>query len=628
MTGRKSLLRHTRNMAALLGLAMLAGTNAGAVDDGLTTAHGYAVFGELKYGPDFEHFDYADPDAKKGGTFRAAQAMTFDSLNQVSILGTAPMLLTFNADTLLEQSRDEPASFYCLVCETLTYPEDMSWVEFKLRPEARFADGEPITVEDILYTLGLGDGLATPAYTRVPEMIEKAEKLGPRRLKITFKMANNRVLPSVIGQMPIIPKHWMEQRDPFQPYLDIPPGNGPYQVKEAFSGRYVLMERVKDYWAKDLPVNRGRYNFDSIRHDFYRDASLMDEAFAAGLSDVRLDMSRKNLLQVDGLQAFQSGEIKREIIPYDDAALQNSIQFNVRRAILQDRRVREALLLAYDYEWVKRVILGGNFGRVPSAFSNMPFEIRGLPSEGELEILNKYRDDLPEEVFTEMPSLPIGGSRERARANLLKARGLLREAGYFVEDGKLIDPATGQPVVLKLVAYSATLMPQAAPFIDSAARLGIEVKFRHVDSAQLRLLTRHYDYDMLMTRAVFRTLPAPGAGLRQIWTSEAADTPNLYNYSGISMPVIDEAIDRMVNATDRRTVVDMLHVVDRVSRWEYFNIPLNHNYPTPVGEYLVSYWDKFGRPAEEARYNFGPYMMDNWWFEPEKAAGLSHGVYH
>jgi microcin C transport system substrate-binding protein len=617
----------------LFGVAMLLATlgpKAAAVPEmagGVTTSHGYAVFGDLKYGPDFQHFDYVNPVAPRGGTFRTGQLGTFDSVNFIALLGTFPPTLMFLADSLMEQSRDEPGSYYCLICKSVSWPEDRSWAEFELRDDVWFDDGHRVDVEDVLFSAGLGKGLTVPAFSRVHKIVARVEQTGPRRVRFHFTMKNNPTPMTVIATMPVVPAHYWRGKDPFKPTLEIPVMLSPYKLVRAEPGRSLVFRRDPKYWGRNHPINRGRFNFDGLRNDYYRDQTLLNEAFRVGLSDLRMDTSANDIRQETGLAAVQSGDIRRIKLPYASGAIYNAMHLNSRRPFLSDRRVRRALMLAYDYEWVKRVVLGGEYGRLESNFPNSDFIASGLPGPGERAFLEPYRASLPPELFTQAPANPVGGSRAQMRANLLRARDLLREAGYRVADGRLVDPATGTPVRLKLLAYSPLLASQTALFIANARKLGIEIEFKAVDAAQMRHLIRNYDYDILYQRSVFAPLPTPGVGLALIWTSGAARTPNQLNYAGVSDPAIDAAIARMIAATDRQTVVDALRAVDRVARFQYYTIPLQHSYPAPVGTMSVAIWDKFGRPATEQTWNFPYYSADTWWIDPARQAALSHGIY-
>jgi len=618
-----ALRRYFRMFVLATAIAALGpGATATSQDEGITTSHGYAAFGDLKYGSDFTHFDYVNPDAPKGGSYRFGELGTFDSLNQISLLGTFPTSLNFLADSLMRQSRDEPASFYCLICRTVSWPKDLSWVEFALDPRARFDDGSPITVEDVKFSAGLGEGLSIPAFSRIKQIVDRVEQTGPNSVRLYFNMQDNPTPITVVALMPILPKHFYKNRDPFRPRLDRPVQSGAYKVGEVSPGRFIEWKRDPDYWASNHPVNKGRFNFDTVRIRYFRDAQMQKEAFRAGLIDLRMDRSATDLREEERLPAVRRGEIKRLEIPYHNGAFYNSVTFNTRRAFLSDPRVRKALLLAYDYEWVQEKVLGGEFGRVESNFANSDFEAIGLPTPGELDILDTYRDSLPPELFTREPWSPKGGSRANMRRNLLEARDILREAGYKVVDGRLRDPRTGAPVVLELLAYSPLLASHMSLFIANMDKLGIEVSFRSVDAAQMRHMLRNYDYDLLYNRTVFAPVTTPGVGMALMWTSQSADMPNLLNYAGVKDPVIDDAIARMIAATDRRQAVDALRVVDRVARWKYYSVPLMHAYPTPVGVLPLSYWDKFGRPAREQTYNFPFYALDNWWYEPARAARL------
>ncbi len=630
MAGNSAFTRACRFALAAL-LLVLAGPFASAADNAgerITTSHGYAVFGDLKYGPDFEHFDYVNPDAPKGGTYRFADTSSFDSLNNINIRSLAPVLQTQLQDTLMRQSRDEVAAFYCLVCKTISYPEDLSWVEFELDERATFSDGHPITAEDIIYTVELArNPLAVPGLTRVIEALDRIESDDPHRLRVHYNMKDNPTLPTVIALMPIMPKHYWESRDVTRSTRDPPVMPGPYTIGDFFPGRFIEFTRDPDYWAKDHPVNRGRYNFDVVRYDVYRDQQLADEAFNSGLAHLRVDSNAQVMERVHLLPAAQAGEIVQDRLPYANGTIYNSLSMNSRRPFLSDRRVRKALSLAYDFEWVKDVVLGGDYGRVTSNFANSEFVASGLPGPGELEILEQYRDTLPPEIFTEPPSISVGGSRERMRANLLEARDLLREAGYRIEDMKLIDPRTGEAVVLDMLSYSPLLIDQVSLFIANLEKLGIGVQFRSMDSAQMRLMAREYDFDLALIRPVFAPLPTPGAGMATIWSTDAANRPSTMNYIGISEPAIDDALTRMITATDRQSVVDAMRVMDRVERFQYYSIPLQHLYPTPVGELPISYWDRFGRPDVTEAWNFDYRALSTWWWDPEKEARLSHGAF-
>lgn len=592
---------------------------------GVTCSHGYAVFGTLKYGPDFKHFDYVNPDAPKGGTYRyAMQQSSFDTVSQYSLLGVFPLSLMYIHDTLMRASQDEPASRYGLIADRVCYPKDLSWFDFHLDPRARWNDGVPITVDDVLFTVKTAKSTIGVTFRRVDEAVERAEQVGPRTVRFHLKQKNNPTLPTVVTDLQLLPKHYYETRDVTAATLEPPVNSGPYRIGRVSAGRWMEFVRVKDYWGADLPVNRGRYNFDVIRHDFYRDPLVANEAFLAGLEDAKMESAATRFDSEDRLPAFRAGEVKRTLIRYGQPAFYMGLLFNTRRPILADPRMRQALTLCYDFEWVNRVLLGGRHGRLTSYFPNSEFEAKGMPSEGELKLLAPWRKDLPPSLFTKSVALPKGGNWADRRANLLKAAGLLRDAGYRIAGGRLIDPRTGRPVELELLAYSALVDRQVAQFTENARQLGIAIRFRNVDSAQLRQMMRHYEFDLLVPTQLLATSATPGVGLLQMWSTKAADTPQQLNYPGAKNPAIDAMIMTVVKARDRADVVNGMRALDRILQWNYYAVPFQHLFPAPLGYMPVTYWDRFGRPKTEQGYNFQIMTLDTWWDDPAKAARLRH----
>jgi len=627
------LLRSARQIlrAAILLCALGAVTSAsgaGSYGPDVTTSYGYAVFGDLKYGPGFTHLDYTNPDAPKGGSYRYSGGRTFDSLNQFSILGTFPWLTLHLYDPLMERALDEPASYYGVIAKTITYPSDYSWVEFELRPEARWHDGRPITVEDVIFTIELmRNNLVNPRYGAAARVVSKAYQTGPHRVRMELNQRNNPTLPATVAGMKVLPKHYYEGKDLGQPSLEIPVTGGAYRIGEVVPGRAFELVRVKNYWGANLPMRKGRYNFDRIRHIFYRDVGTQLEAFNAGLIDFKFESSALRWEAEESMPAFVSGDIQRNNIPYSSGAYYSSMTINSRRPFLSDRRVRHALMLAYDFEFVRDVILHGDHGRTVSHFTNLPFAATGLPTPGELKFLEPYRGSLPPEIFTRELTVPVGGSRKRQRENLKQARDLLAEAGYHIKDMKLIDPRTGKPVTLELITPSPLYLRNVGYFIKNMERLGIEVNYRSFDTAQFRYLAGTHRFDLMIDLPVFPTSDTPGPELRSAWSSEGARTPNTLNYAGVREPAIDNAIEAIIGASDHQTVVDGMRAIDRVARANYYSIPFQHTYPAPVGEMPVTYWNKFGRPDKDPTYNFPFTTLDYWWWDAEKEAKLSHGVY-
>jgi microcin C transport system substrate-binding protein len=593
--------------------------------NGVTCSHGYAVFGKLKYAHDFKHFDYVKPDAPKGGTYRfASEQSSFDTMSQYSLLGVFPLSLIYFHDTLMRQSSDEPYSRYGLIAERVCYAKDLSWFEFELDPRARWNDGVPITVDDVLFTIEKAKTTIGIIQRRIDQAVERAERTGARKVKIYLKQKNNPTLPTVITDLAVLPRHHYSKHDLIAPSLAPPISTGPYRFGRVSAGRWFEMLRNKDYWAADLPVNKGRYNFDVIRHDFFRDQLVAGEQFLAGQEDARAENSASKWESEEGLPGFRSGELKRVQIRYMQPAWYYGIVLNTRRPILANRAVRQALFLCYDFEWVNRVLLGGRHGRLTSAFPNGDFEAPELPTPGELKLLEPFRAELPPELFTQKLSLPVSGTWANRRANLLKAAQILRDAGFKMADGRLIDPQTGNAVKLQLVTYSVLLDRQVSLFIENARQLGIEIDFRSMDSAQMRVAMRGYEYDILFPPRQLATSITPGVGLLQMWSSEAADTPQQLNYPGAKSPALDAMVDAVIKAKDRESVVSAMRAIDRIVQWNYYAIPVQHGYPAPVGYMPVTYWDRFGRPAQEPTYNFNVQLLDTWWVDKAKQARLKH----
>ncbi len=585
------------------------------------TSYGYAAFGTLKYPADFKYVDYVNPNAPKGGTYRYAQTgLNFDSLNLMTLLGSPPLGMVYIYDSLMRRALDEPASRYPLVAKSVSYPRDLSWMEFHLDPRARWHDGTPITVEDVVFTIEASKGLVVPGLKRVAAAVARLEKTGPRSLRVYFTQKNNPTLPTVLMDMWLLPKHYYQTHDLMAASLDRPLASGPYKVGRFSQGRWIEYERVENYWGRDLPINKGRYNFDIVRHDYFRDATIAYEAFLAGNSDMRFETGATRWDSEAKLPAFRAGLLKRASIKYGSASYYLGLVMNTRRPFLADREVRKALMLAYDFEWTRRVLLNGHHDRLNSFFSNSEFAATGLPEPGERKLLEKVRAQVPPELFTTPPSLPVGGTWADRRANLVKAAQILRQAGYRVVDGQLRDKRTGKPIILQLAAYSPLLDRQVSLFIENAKRLGIGVAFRAYDSAQFRHLTRNYDYDLMANVPLFPTAETPSIGISLMWGSKAADMPQQLNYPGVKNPAADAMLDAMITAKDRATVVYAMRALDRILQWNYYAIPFQHQYPAPLGEMPITYWDRFGRLEKQPLYMFPYQTLDTWWIDPAKDA--------
>jgi microcin C transport system substrate-binding protein len=592
-------------LAATLALLMPAGTRAQDV----APAHGVAMHGDLKYGPEFEHFDYVNPNAPKGGTVTFASIGTFDSLNPFIIKGTTADGLGFLFETLTVQSEDEPFSEYGLLAESIEMPEDRSWVAFTLRPQARWQDGKPVTVDDVIFSFDTLKEKGLPFYRAYYKNVIKAEPAGERRVKFTFEETTNRELPLILGQLPILPKHYYEKVEFDKTTLQPPLGSGPYRIKSLEPGRRIVYERVKDYWGADLPVSRGFYNFDEIRYEYYRDANVALEAFKAGGYDIRVENTSKFWATAYTGPTFDAGWIKKEEIPHELGTGMQGFVFNTRRALFQDPRVRQALAYAFDFEWTNRTVMYGQYDRTESYFSNTELAAEGLPSEAELELLEPFRDQLPDEVFTEVYQAPSTDGEGGIRQNLRTALGLLREAGWSVEGGKLVN-GKGEPFRFEILLNGPSFERHTLPFIKNLERLGIEASVRAIDPAQYQNRLNEFDFDMVV--GTFGQSLSPGNEQREYWGSEAADIPGSRNIIGIKDPVVDHLIDKIIEAPTREDLVTATRALDRVLLWGHYVIPHWHS-----RTFRVAYWNKFDRPETTPPYGL---PLFSWWVDPVKVA--------
>ena len=578
-----------------------------------TTAHGFALHGDLKYGPDFEHLDYVDPQAPPGGEARLSAIGTFDTLNPFTLRGVSAAGLGGIFDTLSYQSGDEPFSEYGLLAETITIPEDDSWVEFTLRPEARFNDGSPVTVEDAIFTLETLQTKGHPFYRAYYANVDRAEKVAERTVRFSFSGELNRELPLIVGQMPVLSKAYWSNRDFEKTTLEPPLGNGPYRIAAVEPGRSITYQRVEDYWGKDLPVNRGRNNFGRLRYDYYRDPTVAIEAFKAGQYDLRVENSAKQWATAYDSPALRQGLIKKEEIANEQPTGMQGFLFNTRREIFKGPRVREALAYAFDFEWTNKTLFHGAYTRTESYFSNSELAARGLPSPAELKILERFRGQIPDRVYTEEYRPPSTDGSGNLRDNLRTAFELLREAGWEIRDGKLTEVSSGRVMRFEMLLVSPDFERLVLPFKQNLERLGVQMDVRTVDTAQYQKRQDDFDFDMLV--AVIGQSLSPGNEQRDFWSSAKADEPGSRNLAGIKDPVVDALVDLVISAPDRESLVNRTRALDRVLLWGHYVIPNWH-----IRVFRVASWDKFGRPAVSPKYAFG---LDSWWVDAEKAAALA-----
>jgi microcin C transport system substrate-binding protein len=601
------MIRVRLPLGLAVALALLLPSWALAQD--VAPAHGIAMHGDLKYGPGFEHFDYVNPDAPKGGKVTFSVIGTFDSFNPFIIKGEGAAGVATLFESLTTQSLDEPFSEYGLLAETVEMPEDRSWVAFTLRPEARWHDGKPVTVEDVIWSLETLREKGAPFYRYYYKNVKSVEATGDRRVKFTFDETTNRELPLIIGQLPILPKHYYEGREFDRTTLEPPLGSGPYRVKSFEPGRNVVYERVRDYWGADLPVNRGSYNFDEIRYEYYRDANVALEAFKAGAYDFRQENTAKFWATAYTGPVFDAGWIVKEEIPHQLGTGMQGFAFNLRRPLFQDPRVRRALAYAFDFEWTNRTIMYGQYERTESYFSNTELAADGLPGEAELALLEPFRDQLPPEVFTEVYRAPSTDGEGGIRQNLRTALRLLSEAGWRVEGGRLVN-AQGQPFRFEILLNGPSFERHTLPFVKNLERLGIQATVRAVDPAQYQNRMDNFDFDI--TVESFGQSLSPGNEQRDYWGSEAADIPGSRNTIGIKDPVVDHLVEKIIEAPTREDLVAATRALDRVLLWGHYVIPHWH-----IRTFRVAYWDKFDRPQNNPPYGLPVF---SWWVDPVKVA--------
>lgn len=595
--------------AVLALVQMLALGHVGAAE----RLHGIAMHGEPKYGPDFTHFDYVNPDAPKGGRLRLGASGTFDSFHGYIAKGHAGP--SSSVETLLTPSADEPFTEYGLIAESLEVPEDRSWVIFTLRPEARWHDGEPISVEDVIWSMEILKTKGSPLYRFYYQNVVDVAKVGPRRVKFTFDEADNRELPIIVGQLPILPKHYWQDRDFEATTLEPPLASGPYRVGDFEPGRFVELERVEDYWGKDLPVNKGQNNFDRIRYDYYRDETIMREALKAGRIDYRTENTAKAWALeylAEKVPAIRNEWLIKEDIENDRPTGMQAFFFNTRRDVFTDARVRQALAYAFDFEWTNKNLFFGQYTRSQSYFSNSELAATGLPQGEELEVLERFRGRIPEEVFTTSYEAPGTDGSGWPRANFREAFALLEEAGWEIRDQKLVNGETGEPMRFEILLVQKGIERIVLPFIRNLQRLGIDARVRLVDSSQYINRLRKFDFDMILFGV--GQSESPGNEQRLYWGSAAADSPAARNFAGIKDPVVDELIELIIGAPSRESLVARTRALDRVLLNGHYVIPNWHKETD-----RILYWNKFSRPSLTPRRGTS---TDYWWFDEAKAQVL------
>ncbi len=597
--------------AGLLLPAMALAQGGGAASQTTYVGHALAMHGDVKYKADFRHFDYVNPAAPKGGEVKFFGVGTFDSFNPYILRGVPAGAVGSTQATLMVSSADEPFTEYCLVCEAIETPADRSWVAFTLRREAKFNDGAPITVDDVIWTFDTLKTKGHPFYRSYYNDVTKVEKVGERTVKFSFGAGENRELPLIMGQLPVLSRAWWEKNSFDKTTLEPPLGAGAYRIESFEPGRFIVLRRVSDWWAKELPINAGQNNFDVIRIDYYRDQTVALEAFKAGEYDIRQENSAKNWATGYESPALAQGLFKKVEIPEERTNGMQGFVMNARRAVFKDRRVRQALAYAFDFEWSNRNLFYDAYTRTRSYFDNSELSARGTPSADEAKLLEPFKDQLPAEVSAREYNPPKTDGSGNWRDNQREALRLLREAGWTFKDLKLVD-AAGQQLSFEILLSDPQWERISLPYSQNLRRLGVDARVRTVDTAQYQRRLDEFDFDM--TVVVFGQSESPGNEQRDYWASIKADVQGSRNYAGVKEPAVDKLVELVISAPDRQSLVMRTRALDRVLQWGFYVVPHWH---TRVDR--VAYWDRFSWPDKPSKAGF---LSSTWWVDAQKDAAL------
>ncbi len=569
--------------------------------------HGIAMHGTPKYAGDFEYLDYVNPNAPKGGIVKFGSYGSFDNLNRVAFKGSKAAGLGYVNDTLMRRVWDEAFSLYGLIAEKVELPEDRSSITFYLNSNATFHDGSPITRDDVLFSLETFQTKGTPNQKKTYGKVVETQLIGNDGIKMIFENNEDKELPLIIaGFLPIIPKKFYENLDVTKTFLDIPLGSGPYQVDSLDPGRQIKYKRVEDYWAKDLPVNKGLYNFDTIIYDYYKDSNVLVEAFKVGEYDFRREYNVKRWLSEYDFKAVQNGKVILTEMNNDRPVGMNGLVMNTRRDIFNNRNVRLALSYAYDHEWINKTIFQNAYVRTDSYFDNSPLASSGLPSKNELELLNIWKDEIPAEVFVETFTPPITDGSGNDRKNLLKAKEILEKEGWFVENGKLVKD--GKEFKFEFLIVSPSDEKIALAYQSNLKKLGITMDVRTVDSSQYQERLLSYDFDMI--KRYWGVSLSPGNEQQFYWGSEVGQKDGSRNYPGINSSAVDALIEKLISATNREELTTAIHALDRVLLWGHYVVPLYHS-----NKDRIAYWDFFEYPDKIPLYGI---VIESWWINKDK----------
>ncbi|NVN87647.1 MAG: ABC transporter substrate-binding protein [Rhodopseudomonas sp.] len=583
--------------------------------------HGLSLFGDLKYPAGFKRFDYVNPDAPSGGVARQISIGTFDNFNLAvaGVKGNIAPAVGLIYETLMTQSQDEVATEYGLLAEAAAHPDDFSWVKYRLRADARWHDGKPVTPEDVIFSL---EALKqySPRYASYYRHVIKTEKTGDREITFSFDAPGNRELPTIVGELVVLPKHWWEgsddqgrKRDISATTLEKPLGSGPYRIKEFVAGRSVTLERVKDYWGAATPTRTGQNNFDELRFEFFRDNTVALEAFKADQADWIVENSAKQWATAYDFPAVTEKRVVKEEFPINDSGRMQGFVLNLRRDMFKDARLRRAFNYAFDFEEMNKQLFYGQYKRINSYFEGTELASSGIPQGDELAILDTVRDKVPAELFATPYANPVGGNPEAVRGNLREAMKLLREAKFEVRDRLLVDPA-GKPVNVEILVQDPSSERIALFYKPSLERIGVTVAIRIVDDAQYQNRIRAFDFDIITD--VWGESLSPGNEQREYWGSQAADQPGSRNSIGVKNPAVDALIEKVIFAKNRNELVAATRALDRVLLWNFYVVP-----QFTYGFARYARWDRFSHAEPLPKYARAG-LPSLWWYDPEKAAKI------
>lgn len=575
-------------------------------------ASGLAMHGTPHEAEDFIHFPYANPDAPKGGRATFAVRGSFDSLNPLIVKGvSADGVREYLYESLLARANDEPFTLYGLIAESVETPPDRSYVEFTLNPDAKFSDGTPISVEDVIFSHSVLRDHGRPNHRSYYKKVAKVEKTGGRKVRFTFDGSGDREMPLIMGLMPVLPSHLLNAETFEKTTLEAPIGSGPYVIEKLDPGKTITYKRNPDYWGRDLPVNRGLYNFDRIRYDYYRDTGSMFEAFKSGLVQIRQESDPTRWTEGYDFPAMRAGRVIKESLPVETPAGMSALVFNTRRPIFADPRVRQALIRLFDFEWVNRTLYHAQYARTESYFARSELSSHGHPADAtERALLAPFPDAVKPSVMDGDFSFPVSddtGQNRKARVEALK---LLQDAGYELKNGKLVNTATGQPFAFEILAATRGQERLLLTYARALKQVGIEAKIRQVDSAQYQRRKQTYDFDMIQN--FWGVSLSPGNEQSFRWGSQAAVTEGSFNYPGVKSEAVDAMIEAMLRAKDRKSFISAVRALDRVLVSGDYVVPLFY-----LPRQWVAHWETLKRPQKTPLYG---YQLDTWWFEPQDKA--------